>query len=253
MQKKLLLVPFLLASPLGAYAEEYVDPANVTKLYSQAAILASGNANVQLQAQVSGAITETQSFALLGEVDLVSDGDNANNSFGANYAQSRFQYFHIIDTTSESLPSVGFSVDYINVDTEIKNDILSIGAIASINPKYTAGILIFPRVGYTTGNIVLSGVDEDVNGYNAGIFAVKRIGNKGAHLAFIPEYQDMSGDSVDMNNFAFKAAFNLPINEDRTVWLNTRLDYGKTTMKINNHKLESDWESDVWVGLRYYF
>ncbi|MEZ9938336.1 hypothetical protein AB4388_19065, partial [Vibrio breoganii] len=123
---------------------------------------------------------------------------------------------------------------------DVKNDLLSIGGVAAINPQYTAGFLVFPRAGFMTGSMEVPGISstkDDLLGYSLGLITAKHIGENGAYISVVPEWQDLSGDEIDMQAIAIKTSLNVPLNNSRSWWLNTRYDITKTSIDVNNTKL----------------
>lgn len=240
-----------------AIAEEntVIDPADVTNVYTQAALLINGSSDFQLQAQVSGGMDNGQQFALLAEATFV-DENGDRNDFGTEYSNSRFQYFHVFDTGLAAAPKAGISLDYINTRTKaVKNDLFAIGGVMALNPKYTAGLMVFPLASVMTGSMEIPGLAEkdDLTGYGLGLMAVKRLGEGGAYIAVIPEWQDLSGDEIDMQNLAIKTSFNAPLNASRKWWINTRFDITKSSIDVAGVALDADWETEAWIGVRHYF
>ncbi|MGF1682786.1 hypothetical protein [Photobacterium minamisatsumaniensis] len=257
MKKFALLAPLAacLAAPVMAEEEQVIDPADVTKVYTQSALMFSGNSQFQWQGQIAGGLENGQQFALLSEATF-DNNDNDPNKFGFDYQNSRTQYFHVFNTSSAAMPKIGASLDYVNTRTNtIKNDLLSIGAVAAINPAYTAGLLVFPRAGVMTGSMEVAGMDskDDLTGYSLGLITAKYLGENGAYLSIVPEWQDLSGDEIDMQNLSVKASINVPLNNSRTWWLNTRYDFTKSDLKVNGTDLGGDWETQAWIGVRHYF
>ncbi|MDR9830609.1 hypothetical protein RCJ22_34050 [Vibrio sp. FNV 38] len=259
MNKFALLTPIALTLATSVYAEEKapIDPADVTNVYTQGAILFNGNSDTLLQGQVSGGLENGQQFALLAEATLVNKDGN-NDKFGAEYSNSRVQYFHVFQPKSNITPKVGVSLDYINTrHNGVKNDLLSVGAVAAINPAYTGGLMVFPRLGLMGGSMEIDGASttkDDLLGYSASLYLVKRIGENGAYINFAPEWQDLSGDDIDMSNFSLKVSLNVPLNNARTWWINTRYDFTQSDTKVNDVRVgDNDWETQAWVGVRYYF
>ncbi|PMH37536.1 hypothetical protein BCU68_07940 [Vibrio sp. 10N.286.49.B3] len=259
MKKFALVAPLALTLAAPALAEDSkaIDPADVTKVYTQAAVLFNGSSDIQLQGQVSGGMENGQQFALLGEATFADDnkvGNHNSNDFGTEYSNSRIQYFHVFEPGSTVVPKLGVSLDYINTRTEVKNDLLSIGGVAAINPAYTGGLLVFPRLGVMGGSMEVNGVkDSDLLGYSLGLITAKHIGTSGAYVSAVPEWQDVSGDSIEMQSLAVKFALNVPLNNSRTWWLNTRYDFTKTSMDVNGIDAPSEWQTEAWIGVRHYF
>ena len=128
MKKFALLIPLSLGLALPAHAESerVIDPADVTKVYTQAALMLNGSSDIQFQGQVSGGLANGQQFALLAEATFVDESNTAlrdPDKFGTEYSNSRVQYFHVFETGTKATPNVGLSLDYINTRTNIKNDL----------------------------------------------------------------------------------------------------------------------------------
>ncbi|MFV8463814.1 hypothetical protein ACNO7T_21910 [Vibrio campbellii] len=261
MKKFALIIPLsaFLSIPAHAESERVIDPADVTKVYTQSALMVSGSSDIQFQGQVSGGLENGQQFALLAEATFVDDNDESlrdPNDFGSEYSNSRIQYFHVFETGTKATPKVGLSLDYINTRTSIKNDLLSVGGVVAINPAYTGGFLVFPRAGLMTGSMEIPAMNsskDDLTGYSLGLITAKHLGDSGAYVSLVPEWQDLSGSDINMQNFSFKTSLNVPMNSARTWWLNTRYDITKGDIDVNGLSMPSEWQTEAWVGVRYYF
>ncbi|MGI9875401.1 hypothetical protein [Vibrio chagasii] len=261
MKKFALIIPLsaVLSIPAHAESERVIDPADVTKVYTQSALMLSGSSDIQFQGQVSGGLENGQQFALLAEATFVDDNDESlrdPNDFGSEYSNSRIQYFHVFETGTKATPKVGLSLDYINTRTSIKNDLLSVGGVVAINPAYTGGFLVFPRAGLMTGSMEIPAMNsskDDLTGYSLGLITAKHLGDSGAYVSLVPEWQDLSGSDINMQNFSFKTSLNVPMNSARTWWLNTRYDITKGDIDVNGLSMPSEWQTEAWVGVRYYF
>ncbi|WP_394141975.1 hypothetical protein [Vibrio chagasii] len=261
MKKFALIIPLsvVLSIPAHAESERVIDPADVTKVYTQSALMVSGSSDIQFQGQVSGGLENGQQFALLAEATFVDDNDESlrdPNDFGSEYSNSRIQYFHVFETGTKATPKVGLSLDYINTRTSIKNDLLSVGGVVAINPAYTGGFLVFPRAGLMTGSMEIPAMNsskDDLTGYSFGLITAKHLGDSGAYVSLVPEWQDLSGSDINMQNFSFKTSLNVPMNSARTWWLNTRYDITKGDIDVNGLSMPSEWQTEAWVGVRYYF
>lgn len=261
MKKFALIIPLsvVLSIPAHAESERVIDPADVTKVYTQSALMVSGSSDIQFQGQVSGGLENGQQFALLAEATFVDDNDESlrdPNDFGSEYSNSRIQYFHVFETGTKATPKVGLSLDYVNTRTSIKNDLLSVGGVVAINPAYTGGFLVFPRAGLMTGSMEIPAMNsskDDLTGYSLGLITAKHLGDSGAYVSLVPEWQDLSGSDINMQNFSFKTSLNVPMNSARTWWLNTRYDITKGDIDVNGLSMPSEWQTEAWVGVRYYF
>ncbi|QBY05236.1 hypothetical protein E2K93_12970 [Thalassotalea sp. HSM 43] len=261
MKQFTLLVPMalLFAAPVLATQSKEIDPADVTNVYTQGAIMLNGSSDTQLQGQFSGSLEDGRQFALLGELTLTDEQNVAqrdDNEFGTRFSAGRLQYFHVFDANSEDIPKVGISVDYIKTNSEIKTDLLSIGGVFAINPEHTSGLLLYPRFGLTTGTMKVNGVSDgydDVMGYSLSVISAKYLGTNGAYVTVVPEWQDLTGDDIDMHSLSVKTSLNVPLNKGRSWWLNTRYDVSKTEVDVFNRSVPSEWQTQAWIGVRHYF
>ncbi|NMP17304.1 hypothetical protein [Thalassotalea sp. Y01] len=261
MKYNTLIVPLALAfaAPVLAEQGKEIDPADVTNVYTQGALMLNGSSDIQLQGQFSGGLDNGRQFALLGEITLTDENNVAerdDNKFGTSFSHGRLQYFHVFSGQSDDIPKIGLSVDYIKTNTEVKNDLLSIGGVFAINPEHTGGLLVYPRFGVTTGTMKVKGVSDgydDLIGYSLGVISAKYIGQNGAYVSVVPEWQDLNGDDIDMHSLSVKTSLNVPLNDSRTWWLNTRYDVSKTEVDVFNSSLSSEWQTEALIGVRHYF
>lgn len=257
MKKFALLIPLSLGLALPAHAESerVIDPADVTKVYTQAALMLNGSSDIQFQGQVSGGLENGQQFALLAEATFVDESNTAlrdPDKFGTEYSNSRVQYFHVFETGTKATPKVGLSLDYINTRTNIKNDLLSVGGVVAINPAYTGGFLVFPRAGLMTGSMEIPGVTsskDDLTGYSLGLITAKHLGDSGdvAHLfdERNPAVKEMLKMAIDA---ATKAGKYVGIcgqgpsdHDDLAEWL---MEQGISSVSLN-----PDTVIDTWLKL----
>ncbi|UTT86221.1 hypothetical protein LZI70_17855 [Vibrio pelagius] len=254
MKKFALLPPLALALSAPTFADEVIDPADVTNVYTQTALMVSGDSSLLWQGQVAGGMENGQQFALLAEATFDNE-ENDPDKFGLDYQNSRVQYFHVFDTGVGATPKAGVSFDYINTRTNsVKNDLLAVGAVAAVNPESVGGLLIFPMASAITGNMELAdGTKDDLTGFGASLITAKYIGDTGAYFVVTPELQSLSGDTLDVQNITVKSGINAPLNSNRTTWINTRFDFSKSTLSVNGTDLDADWETTAWLGVRHYF
>lgn len=90
MKKFVFLLP-LTSVFTSVVADDVIDPADVTNVYTQSAIMVSGDASIQWQGQIAGGLENGQQFALLAEATF-DNKDNNTNKFGLDYQSSRVQY-----------------------------------------------------------------------------------------------------------------------------------------------------------------
>ncbi|MPW27995.1 hypothetical protein F9L16_03165 [Agarivorans sp. B2Z047] len=255
--KYLVLFVSLSLFSLNSFSEtidKEIDPSDLTRVYTQAALMVSGNSNVMPVGMISGGYNNAHQFALLAEAKFGKSGENAGNEFGLEYGSSRFQYFQVADTGSSFMPRAGLSADYINVrSSSIKSDLLALGGVAAINQQFTPGFMLFPMAGYVFGNMEINGIKEDVNGVNLSIAASIPIGGNGAFMMIWPEYRKVSGNSIKTENVSTKLILNSPLTNDRKWWINTRIELDNSQLKLGEDSLVKQRNSDVYMGIRYFF
>ncbi len=255
--KYLVLFVSLSLFSLNSFSEtidKEIDPSDLTRVYTQAALMVSGNSNVMPVGMISGGYNNGHQFALLAEAKFGKSGENADNEFGLEYGSSRFQYFQVADTGSTFMPRAGLSADYINVrSASIKSDLLALGGVAAINQQFTPGFMLFPMAGYVFGNMDINGIKEDVDGVNLSIAASIPIGANGAFMMIWPEYRKVSGNSIKTENVSTKLILNSPLTNDRKWWINTRIELDNSQLKLGEDSLVKQRNSDVYMGIRYFF
>lgn len=253
MKKFVFLLP-LTSVFTSVVADDVIDPADVTNVYTQSAIMVSGDASIQWQGQIAGGLENGQQFALLAEATF-DNKDNNTNKFGLDYQSSRVQYFHVFDTGLKTANKAGISLDYINTRTNsIKNDLFAVGTVAAIDPAHLGGLLVFPMASLITGNIELAdNTRDELTGIGASLITAKYLGDSGAYISVTPELQNLSGHTVDLKNFTIKTSINAPLNSSRSWWINTRYDIAKSRLSGNSQDYASAWETQAWIGVRHYF
>ena len=231
-----------------------IDPSDLTKVYTQAALMVSGNSNLMPVGMISGGYDNGHQFALLAEAKFGKTGDNADNEFGLEYNSSRFQYFQVADTGYNFMPRAGLSADYINVRSpNIESDLLALGGVGAINHQYTPGFMLFPMAGYVFGQFDVAGIKDDVDGVNLSIAASIPISDSGAFMMIWPEYRKLSGSAIKTENVSTKLIVNAPLTSNKKWWINTRLELDKLDLKVSGDTLKNQWDSDVYMGIRYFF
>ncbi|MGR5094231.1 hypothetical protein ACPV5O_14600 [Vibrio maritimus] len=68
-----------------------------------------------------------------------------------------------------------------------------------------------------------------------------------------PEYRKLSGSSVETENLSTKLIVNAPLTSDRKWWINTRLELDHSDLSVSGIELQNQWNSDVYMGIRYFF
>ncbi|WP_295893811.1 hypothetical protein [uncultured Vibrio sp.] len=257
-KKNLLALAIAGTTVASVNAEEAtIDPSDVTNVYTQAAVMVGGNSDIKPVAMISGGYDNGHTFAFLGEATFGKDdkSDNADNQFGFKFKDARAQYFHVLNTGNTYLPKAGFSLDGITqTSSSMDTDLLAVGTLAAINPKYTPGFMMFPQVAYVNGEMDFKALDykESVDGFSTALIMTRTLGDSGAFMLFYPEYQNLSGDNIDIEGYKLQLNINAPMTENRRWWLNTRFDYSQQTIDAGMLSVKTE-ESQAYLGVRYFF
>ena len=250
MKKTLLAaaVTAISATPVLA-DEDVIDPSDLTRVYRQAAVFVSSDADIRTSAMLTGAWSEDVQFAGFVEANWGDRStDSKGDQFSLDYKNGRAQYFQVHAVNNGLMPRVGGMVDYIHHNVKGQKDaqLLSLGGIGLINPAYTGGkTMMFPSAAYAKGTIN----GDDVDGYMLNLFATIPTGDSGAFLQVWPEYFSVSGDETELDSLTYNLMFNAPIRSDRSQWLMTKVEYNNT--KMNGVRLDNDLKLEV--GLKLFF
>lgn len=251
--KKLLITTSILASLTASTVfadDEVIDPSDLTRVYTQAAVFITSDADVRLSTMATGSWNENIQFGGFAEANFGDTSvDGSGDSFGASYKNARIQYYQVSPLNNTLMPRVGFMVDAIHQDA-IDMKVLSVGAVGMINPAYTGGTMIFPNANFTYGEIL----NETVDGYLLNLYATIPVGDGGSYIQAWPEYMNVSGDSVELESKKINVMFNAPVKSDRTQWLMTKLEYGSSELKQGSSVLSSsDNELKAEIGVKWFF
>ncbi|AIW15623.1 hypothetical protein VITU102760_01515 [Vibrio tubiashii] len=252
MKKYTLGATLLSIMTFPSFADEAIDPSDLTNVYTQAAIFVSSDADIRLTTMFTGAWNESISYAGFVEGNFGNTDADKGNQFGTDYLGGRAQYFQVHEFNNTIMPKVGFSTDLIHLKHSGLDDtgLLSVGAIGLINPAYTPGMMVFPNAAYTTGEVF----GESADGYMLNLFGTVPVGNSGAFIQFWPEYFSVSGDEVEMTSKSFNFLLNAPTSTDRRQWFISKLQYNTTDVTLpGGHQLEGDPELKAEVGIKWYF
>ncbi|GAL31456.1 hypothetical protein JCM19239_635 [Vibrio variabilis] len=113
--------------------------------------------------------------------------------------------------------------------------------------------MLFPIASYVYGQFDVGGLKDDVDGVNVSLAASIPLGSSGAFMMIWPEYRKLSGKSVETENFSTKLIVNAPLTSDRKWWINTRLELDHSDLSVSGIELSNQWNSDVYMGIRYFF
>ena len=260
MKKNIVSASIVILFPAMVVADELqenrvIDPSDLTQVYTQAAFFVTSDADVRLSTMLTGAWSEDTQFGGFVEGEF-GDADSraGKDSPGMDYLGSRVQYFQVSAIDNDLIPRVGFMTDFIHSKNQalglVDNTLISVGAIGVINPTYTGGVMLFPNVNYTIGEVF----GETADGYMLNIFATIPMGNSGAFVQAWPEYLNVSGDTVALESTSFNVMMNAPIRQDRTQWLMTKLQYASASVTTpSGFELEGDYELKAEVGMKWFF
>lgn len=254
--KKILLITSILAAlsaPVIAEESQVFDPADLTRVYTQAAIFVTSDADIRVSSMLTGSWSDQTQFAGFIEGNFGdSSAKPGKDTMGADYLGSRAQYFQVSAIDSSIFPRVGFMTDLIHEKTSGLDDttLFSVGAIGSINPSYTGGVMLFPNVNYTVGEVF----GKSADGYMLNLFATKYVGDSGAFIQAWPEYYKAKGDVVEIESTAFNMMFNAPIKSNRSQWLMTKLQYSASDVVLpNGVSIDNDYELKAEIGVKWFF
>ena len=263
MKKQLLSLLLVIALSIPAFAEEekIIDPSDLTRVYTQAAVFITSDADIRVSSMLTGAWSENTQFGGFVEAEF-GDAESVpgKDSLGADYLGSRFQYYQVSGINNTLMPRVGFMLDVIHrnnehlsvaIDQDLDNTLLaSGGVIGIINPEYTGGAMIFPNANYTMGELF----GESAQGYLLNLFVTFPVGDAGAFIQAWPEYLNVSGDTVEMESIAFNVMFNAPIRSDRMQWLMTKLQYASADVTTpTGTTIEGDYQLKAEIGVKWFF
>ncbi|MCL9774004.1 hypothetical protein [Vibrio methylphosphonaticus] len=243
-----------------ADTEEVINPADLTRVYTQVAAFINSDADIRTTAMMTGAWSENIQFA--GFIEGTFGNNEANldgeHKLGFNYQRGRAQYFQVHATESSLFPRVGSSTDVIHLSSDagtLQNSglddtlLLSAGAIGLINPAFTPGFMAFPNMAYTTGKVF----GESADGYMLNLFITKEINDSGAFIQFWPEYINTSGDVVKMQSYTTNILLNSPIKSDRTQWLLGKIEYGSAEYTLpGGQEIKGNNELNLEIGLKFF-
>ncbi|GAA4879451.1 hypothetical protein [Ferrimonas pelagia] len=249
--KRLMLLAALAAPLSMAQAEEakeeaLIDPSDLTRVYTQAAVFVTSDANIRTSTMATGAWTDDIQFA--GFVEAYWGDRKNEDEFGMDYLNGRAQYFQVHGINNGVMPRIGFSTDFMHYSNVGAKDskIAAFGAIGLINPKFTGGkLMLFPNLAYATGSMG----GEDVDGYAANLYATLPIGGQGAFIQFSPEFLSLSGDTLNIDTMTYNGFISAPINKGRTQWLMTKISHKSET--INGFNDEGDLTLEI--GYKWFF
>lgn len=242
-------------------SNEVINPSDLTRVYTQAAMFLDSNADVRVSGMLTGAWNDDIQFAGFAEGTL---GNNkakikGQHKIGVDYQKGRAQYFQVHALDSTLIPRVGFSTDLIHENGEageqkgvgLKDTTLfSAGAIGLINPAYTFGAKVFPNAAYTTGKVF----GESADGYMLNMFVTKEFGDSGSFVQLSPEYFKVSGDVVEMESSKLSLFISAPTRADRTQWLMTRFEYGSVNAVLpDGTKIDNSPKLGVEIGMKWFF
>ncbi|MGR5266983.1 hypothetical protein ACPV5R_04440 [Vibrio astriarenae] len=256
-----LILAFSSAAIADEQDSEVINPSDLTRVYTQAAVFLDSNADVRMSGMMTGAWSDDIQFAGFAEGTFGNDDAKVDgkHKLGTDYQKGRAQYFQVHALNNSLMPRVGFSTDLIHQNGEagtakgsgLKDTTLfSAGVIGLINPAYTFGAKVFPNVAYTTGKVF----GQSADGYMLNMFLTKEIGDSGSFIQFSPEYFKAEGDVVSMESSKMSFFVSAPTRSDRTQWLMTRFEYGSADVVLpDGTAIDNDPELRVEIGMKWFF
>ncbi len=256
-----LLFAFSNVSNAEEQESEVINPSDLTRVYTQAAVFLDSNADIRASGMMTGAWSKDIQFAGFAEGTIGNDKakNEGKHKVGTDYQKGRVQYFQVHALDNSLIPRVGFSTDLIHLNGEageasgsgLKDTTLfSAGVIGLINPAYTFGAKVFPNIAYTTGNVF----GENADGYMLNMFLTKEFGDSGSFIQFSPEYFKAEGDVVSMESSKLNFFVSAPTRSDRTQWLMTRFEYGSADVVLpDGTEINNDPELRVEIGMKWFF
>jgi len=257
--KKTILLTTLLSAMGTVHAHQEVeavinpdDLQDVTKINPQASAFVTSDSDVRLTGIFSGQWKEGVNFSGYAEGIFGDKNDTNGDSFGTDYLGGRAQYFQAHEINNSFMPRVGFSLDVIHQKTVGLDDtaLLSVGAVAAIDSRFTPGFQLFPNIAYTTGEVF----GESADGYLANLFLTTPLGDNGAFLLAWPEYFNVSGDTVEMESKSVNFVFQVPARTDYAQWFVTKLTYNQTDVTLpSGTSIDGDGDLKLEFGMKWYF
>lgn len=251
MYKRIISV-FLMLMAMNLCAEEIseadtavIDPSDLTQVFTMGSIWLNSQQNLRATASWAGSWSEDQQF--MGFVEGIWGDKDDENAWGTDLLNIRAQYFHVIETHIEALPSTGFSLDYM--EEENGDNLAAVGVLARLPPSLTGGVQVFPNAAYMKGEVA----STDVDGYMLNLYGTYPLSSSGTFIQFWPEYISVSGDSVESESLTLSGLFSMPVNNKRSVWFNLRVDHAMSETKLvfYNDRL-NEKETVVTMGMKFY-
>ncbi|WP_434362940.1 hypothetical protein NF212_21100 [Parasalinivibrio latis] len=226
------------------------DLQDVTKINPQAAVFLTSDADVRVSGMFSGQWSPTTQFA--GFVEGVVGNADKENKLGVDYLGGRGQYFQVHQFENDVVPRAGFSLDLVHQKNTGLDDtlLLSAGAVAKIDDRFTPGFQLFPNIAYTVGDVF----GESADGYLANLFMTTPLGDNGAFVLAWPEYFNVSGDVVELESKSLNVVLHAPMKTNYSQWLVSKFEYNKSDITLpNGASLDKPAELKAEIGIKWYF
>lgn len=238
----LLLVNLLLS--INVYADK-VDPSDITRLYTTASIFVNDNSNIKVAGSLSGAYSETNQYMALFEYEM--GNADKEGDFSADYISARAQYFQVLSTGTATMPKAGISLDYIDNDAGM--NMIAVGLLGLVNPKWTNGFMVFPNIAYNQGEIL----DVDVDGMSANLFISRKLTENGTFIQIWPEYTHVSGSGKTAKSLNWNFSFGTPLTVDNSSWFNFKFTHGEASLSNNQITFDAPKSTSIYLGYKKYF
>ncbi len=224
--------------------EKVPDPSDLTQTNTSAYVGLSNQGD--FKASVSGdfSFSNGQTGMMTLEGTMNQDG---------KYSDSRFQYFHVFNTTNSVVPRAAVSLDVI--DNSLFTS-ASVGTTIAINSG-VKGLNIFPRAGVLAGQYSSETLsqfnitDDSAVGGSAALYVFYTMGNDGSYIGLYPEYNYLGGDA-DASILKTTLMMGTPLSKDKKRWGMIRLE--NTDSRISSQSLQVEQnDTVVWANYKFYF
>ncbi|EGQ9287870.1 hypothetical protein F7U66_18755 [Vibrio parahaemolyticus] len=245
----LLMTSLIAALSFNANASEKsdseeVNPADVTRAYTQVYFGINNKSETKLYASRSMTFDGGTSAMVSAETTLDNKGD---------YADSRFQYFHVFNTGSTAFPRLATSLDIIDNDSFTT---AAFGA-ATIWTTPFESFNMFARgaglVGeYSDKFAADTGItNKEITGGMGALYFVWNPLSDGTFLAVYPEYTSLSGDA-DIEQLKWTATAGVPITDAGDKWIQIKYENTNQDISTRNRTL-SESDTTIWTQFKMYF
>ncbi|MDV5168578.1 hypothetical protein [Photobacterium rosenbergii] len=242
---------FIVASSLVSVSvfadtnEQDINPADVTRAYTQLNMGVSNQGDVRLLGSLS--YNHKGGTASMASLEGVMDEDGS-------YKSSRLQYFHVWNRDSAFMPRIAASLDVID------NEMFTTAALgtAAIFPTSIDGFNVFGRVAALAGkydddfasHYGGTGTSTDIAGGMGAIYFVYTA-DSGSFIAYYPEYSSLSGD-IDVETTLHTITAGVPLSESKDKWIQFKFEDSTTDITASRMNEQLD-NRILWTQFKLFF